>query len=85
MLEWEIPANIADEEETIMWKGRYTVWYRSDFKGPLLFAKQWNPSPGQPWPRGGKVQYQDVKSHWKIPFWFNAEVANVLKAIKAVR
>jgi len=81
MLVWNIKAEIVEEDSAILWKGRYSVWYRSDLEGPFFFMKHYNPSPGQPWAKAGHVQYQDIKGWWGKPPWFEGEMVKIRKAI----
>lgn len=61
------------------WRGRYSVWYRSDLRGCFYLVKQWNPE----YMSGALIHYVDIPEPKGKNFWFLSEMSDIRKTILA--
>ncbi|KAK4693061.1 hypothetical protein P7C71_g4261, partial [Lecanoromycetidae sp. Uapishka_2] len=81
MLVWELKDDMVFTGESRMWRGRYSVWYRSDIKGSCIVVKQ---RVEEPVP-GATVEYVDIPELTGKLFWFRRELDDIRSAVLAQR
>jgi len=76
MLVWELKDDVFAGSSS-EWKGRYSVWYRSDLRGNFYLVKQRHADPA----RGATVYYDDIPVPRKAHYWFLSEINDIRRAI----
>lgn len=76
MLVWELKDDMFTGESK-EWRGRYSVWYRSDLRGSFYLVKQRHEKPVP----GVSVRCVDIPVPRRAHYWFPSEICNIRKAI----